>query len=74
MTKEQFIAKAVRAQEWLENLPRGWWGTRTDVRSPKGMRVRWNGSLWIVSGRALPTEKHASRQSAMRAAQKRERS
>ena len=74
MTRDQFVARAVRGVEKAIAVPAGWWGTFTDVRSPRGVRVHVRGVRWLVTGRALPTEGFDLRSDAMRAARRRERS
>ena len=39
MTREQFIAKAVRAYEKSEEIPPGWWGNYRNVWGPAGQVI-----------------------------------
>lgn len=74
MTRQQFIAKAVRRAEQDLRIPPGWWGIYRDVGN-NYVRVKFStrGSGWFVYERGKIVSKHDSRLSAINKARKLDR-
>lgn len=70
MTREKFVANAVRAAEKALYVPAGWWGRWTDVRGPLGERVHFSAGAWTSVRADGARQRHDSRTSAIRAARK----
>lgn len=71
MTREQFIERAIKAEERRLGIPPGWWGERIDVRGPQGQRVRLaNGYVWVFSFYGGEVSRHDSRAFAIAKARK----
>lgn len=66
MTRSQFVAKAVRAEEKREGLPAGWWGSWREVQGPGGVRVLFSNGAWSLSLRGKLVSRHDSRPSAIK--------
>jgi len=69
MTREQFIARAVRAMERSVGAPAGWWGTWRDVTNGTA-RVLFSSGAWTVSLRGKRVSRHDSRAHALAKARK----
>jgi len=61
MTREQFIARAVREAENRLHFPRGWWGTWQQAHGPNGERVFFSNGGWTVVRRDGTKSRHDSR-------------
>lgn len=61
MTREHFVARAVRDEERRLDLPVGWWGTYREIYGPDGIRVRFSGQAWVVRSGDLIVSRHDSR-------------
>ena len=79
VTREQFIARAVKDAERTIDAPPGWWGIWRDMRGPNGERVRFapgvrpHGALndaWTATNRDGSKSRHGSRAAAVKAAVK----
>ena len=69
MTRKEWEARTLRAGEKALRLPAGWWGTYAEVRSPRGVRVKFSGRCWTVRDRkGVIVSKHDSRDSAIKKA------
>ncbi len=68
MTREKFIAKAVRAAEVSAKVPTGWWGNWRNVYGPNGAVVRFSGQAWVVRLKGELVSRHDSREAAIRKA------
>jgi hypothetical protein len=67
MTRDKFIAKAVRAAERALEVPPNWWGTWRDVTDGT-VRVKFTGSCWRISCAGMKMRDHDSRALAIRQA------
>jgi hypothetical protein len=71
VTREQFVAKAVREAERALHVPAGWWGTWREVHSPDGgVLVRFSAGVWLVVVGSLRVSRHDSRSYAIKKAQR----
>lgn len=50
LTREQFVAQAIREHERRNELPPGWWGGWRECAGPEGQTVRFStpAGPWIV--------------------------
>lgn len=74
MTRKEWETKTLRAEEKALGVPPGWWGNYHDVRSPRGVRVKFSGRWWIVRNPpGVILSRHGSRSVAIRKAKAVER-
>lgn len=70
MTRDEFIARAVKSAERDLGVPAGWWGTWRDITNGIA-RVRFaSGKVWEVSLDGKRISLHARREGAIRQASK----
>ena len=48
MTRKEWEARTIRAEEKSLGVPAGWWGIYDDLHSPRGVRVKFSGRFWTV--------------------------
>ena len=68
MTRAEFVRRATRAEEKRLEIPAGWWGTWRDVEGPRGVRVRFTGSRWVVRRHGSVISRHDVRAGAIKKA------
>ncbi len=69
-TRAEFEAKAIRDAEKAEELPKGFWGTRSKAQGPNNVEVKELRGAWKVFQNEEEVSKHEDRVAAFRKAVK----